>query len=78
MKILRLKEVMARTGKRKSSTYRDVEKGFLSPPVQIGARAVGWPDNEIDAVIAARIAGRTNDELRELVAALVEARKEVA
>jgi hypothetical protein len=35
-----------------------------------------WPTNEVEAIIAARIAGRTTDELRTLVAELVEARSQ--
>jgi len=41
-------------------------------------RATGTPDNEVDALIAARIAGKTDEEIRALVAKLEAARKAAA
>ena len=38
-------------------------------------RATGTPDNEVEALNAARIAGKTDDEIRALVAKLEAARK---
>jgi prophage regulatory protein len=38
--------------------------------VAIGERAVGWPNCEVQAINAARIAGKTEAEIRELVARL--------
>jgi hypothetical protein len=37
-----------------------------------------WPEHEVDAVIEARIAGKTDDEIRELVRELEQRRREVA
>jgi len=75
-KILRLPLLKIHTGKSKSTIYVDIKQGLFPPPVKIGARASGWPASEIDAVNAARIAGKSNDEIRSLVADLVTARKE--
>jgi prophage regulatory protein len=36
---------------------------------------VGWPSSEVAAINAARIAGKTDDEIRALVVKLEEARK---
>uniref|UniRef100_A0A2X0QVD7 Phage transcriptional regulator, AlpA n=1 Tax=Candidatus Nitrotoga fabula TaxID=2182327 RepID=A0A2X0QVD7_9PROT len=44
----------------------------------IGARATGTPDYEVDALIAARIAGKSDEEIRALVIRLEAARKELA
>jgi len=74
--ILRLREVMERTGLCRSSLYRHLrasERLFVTP-VRIGARAVGFPAHEVEAIIAARIAGRTDAEIRELVTQLIGAR----
>ena len=43
--------------------------------LQIGLRAVGWPTTEVAAINAARIAGKSEVEIRELVAKLEAARK---
>jgi len=42
--------------------------------VSLGGRAVGWPSDEIDTLNAARIAGKSDDEIRELVGKLEAAR----
>jgi prophage regulatory protein len=73
--IIRRKQVEARTGRSRSSTYADIKSGLFTSPILIGARAVGWPEREVDAVNAARIAGKTADEIRQLVARLEAARK---
>jgi prophage regulatory protein len=36
---------------------------------------VGWPSNEVEAINTARIAGKTDEEVRALVAKLEAARK---
>ena len=74
---LRLPAVCDRTGKPKSTVYREVGDGLLPPPVRIGERASAWPDDEIDAVNLARLRGQSNDEIRRLVADLVAARTEI-
>jgi len=43
--------------------------------VSLGPRAVGWPANEVTALNAARISGKTDAEIRELVLKLEAARK---
>jgi prophage regulatory protein len=45
--------------------------------VKLGARAVGWPAREVAAINAARIAGRSDDEIRVLVTKLEAARRTV-
>ena len=36
-------------------------------PVAIGLRSVGWPDYEVEAVTAARVAGQPDEAIRALV-----------
>lgn len=50
--ILRLKQVKARTGRSRSSIYADVKAGQFPSPINIGRRAVGWPENEVEDWIA--------------------------
>ena len=42
--------------------------------MSLGPRAVGWPSDEVEAINAARIAGKTDDEVRVLVTKLEAAR----
>jgi prophage regulatory protein len=53
--ILRLPTVKARTGLSRSSIYAFVARGDFPRPISLGARAVGWNSESIDAWIAARI-----------------------
>jgi prophage regulatory protein len=50
-----------------ASIYQQVRAGLCTKPVPIGARAVGWPDFEIKAIANARIAGQSEEQIRELV-----------
>jgi prophage regulatory protein len=42
----------------------------MTTPVKLGGRAVGWPEYEVEAILMARIAGKSDDEIRTLVAKL--------
>lgn len=71
MLILRLPEVKRVLGHRAdASVYNAIRDGLFTTGVAIGQRAKGWPDYEIQAIAAARVAGRTEDQIRELVKAL--------
>ena len=74
-KILRLPAVKSESGLSRSTLYLRVSQGLWTKPVSLGARAVGWPSGEVAALNAARIAGKTDDEIRALVAKLEAARK---
>ena len=56
IRILRLPEVMARTGLSRSTIYVRLEQGRFPKPIPLGGRAVGWIESEIDAWIRDRIA----------------------
>lgn len=70
--------VESETGRHTSSLYEDIQKGLMVRPVKIGGRAVAWPADEVRAINAARIAGKTPDEIQRLVLKLEAARKESA
>ena len=76
--ILRLPVVLRERGRSRSAHYLDIQEGLFTHPVSIGARAVGWPSDEVAALNAARIAGKTDAQIRALVVALETARKSAA
>ncbi len=76
--ILRLPTVKTESGYSRSTIYLRIEQGLFTKPVSLGARAVGWPAGEATALNAARIAGKSDDEIRVLVKRLEENRKECA
>ena len=72
--ILRLPQVLENRGRSRSSHYADIKNGLFTPPVNIGLRAVGWPAYEVAVLNAARIAGKSEQEIQLLVAKLKVAR----
>jgi prophage regulatory protein len=46
-RILRLPEVMTRTGLSRSTIYLRISQGAFPTPVSLGGRAVGWIEEEI-------------------------------
>jgi len=76
--ILRLPTVLHIRGRSRSTHYEDIKEGLFTRPVAIGARAVGWPQHEVEALNAARIAGKNADEIRSLVILLQADRNSVA
>ena len=75
--ILRLPAVKSESGLSRSTIYLRIAQGPWTKPVSLGARAVGWLSNEVAALNAARIAGKTDEEIRTLVAKLEAARKDL-
>jgi prophage regulatory protein len=79
MNILRMPTVKAKTGHRSdASIYNAIRDGLWTTGVAIGQRAKGWPDYEVETLILARVAGKTDDEIRNLVKALHAKRAELA
>ena len=79
MQILRMPAVKGRAGHRSdASIYNAIRDGLFTTGVAIGQRAKGWPDYEVDAIITARVAGKSDDQIRELVRALHAKRTELA
>jgi prophage regulatory protein len=73
--LLRLRDVLRLRARGKTAHYADISRELFTDPVLIGDRAVAWPASEVEAVNAARIAGKTDDDIRELVRRLMVARK---
>ena len=62
LSILRRKQVEKRTGLSRSTIYLRIQVGTFPKPVNLGGRAVGWLENEIEAWLAARIECRDNGQ----------------
>ena len=68
MSIWRIETCKAEAGYRSNaSIYNLIREGLWTKPVSIGARPVGWPDDEVRALCTARIAGMVESEIRDLV-----------
>ena len=62
------------TGDSRTTIYRKIKAGLFTKPVKIGGDRVAWPANEIEAINKARIAGKSDDEIKALVIELEAAR----
>lgn len=57
--------------------YEQLNAGLITPAVKLGVHSVAWPKHEIQAIVAARIAGQSDDQIRALVKQLVEDRQKL-
>jgi prophage regulatory protein len=63
-----MQSVKAETGhKSHASIYTAIRNGLFTTGVAIGQRSVGWPSDEVLALNNARIAGQTDEQIKELV-----------
>jgi prophage regulatory protein len=74
----RLPAVLNTTGDGRSTLYNKVMAELMTEPVSLGPRAVGWPRGEVRQINQARIAGKSDDEIRALVRSLHAARRAAA
>lgn len=75
MKLLRLVPVLGLTGASRSTHYAQIKDGLMTASVQLSVHSVAWPEHEILAINSARIAGKSDDEIRQLVTKLMADRK---
>jgi len=73
--ILRLPSVKSESGLSRSTLYLRIAQGLWTKPISLGGRSVGWPASEVAALNTARIAGKTDEDVRVLVRLLEAGRK---
>lgn len=76
--IVRKPEALGYTGFKSSTFHKRINEGLMVEPVSLGVRASGYPLHELTAINAARIAGRTDCEIKELVCELMSNRQTIA
>lgn len=69
-RLVRIAEVLDAIGVSRANFYNLIAQGLLPRPVKVSARGAALPEYEIRAVNAARIAGKSDDEVRALVVEL--------
>ncbi len=70
MRLERIKDAAARQGVKPVTMYWRARQGLATTPIKIGKRASAIPASETDALIAARVAGLSDDQIRALVTSL--------
>lgn len=76
--LMRLPAVAAAVGVSPLTVKRNWKRGLFPMPVKVGVRAIAFPEDEVAAVNAARIAGKSDDDIRQLVKQLHERRDAAA
>ena len=59
-----------------TTIYEWMKLGTFPPNINLGYRAVGWIESEVEAVVNAMISGADHDSLEQLVTDLVANRNE--
>ena len=65
--LLRLPAVLGLRGVGRSTHYNDMSTGLFTRPVPVGPRSRAWPASEVNAINKARIAGKSEAQIRSLV-----------
>lgn len=73
--MIRWSEFKQKVGRGRSTTWRDVRAGLMPPSIALGPKCQAWVESEVDAVLAARVAGATEGQIKQLVKQLVAARR---
>lgn len=74
----RSKQAYTQLGVGNSTFYEWQKNGLMTPGIPLGTRAKVWPDYELDSIAAARIAGKSEDEIRALVSDLLAKRSKIS
>lgn len=73
-RLVRERERRQLTGIPTSTWYELIDRGLAPPGVRLGKQSVAWPESELATLNAARIAARSDDEIRKIVHRMVDAR----
>lgn len=73
--LLRMKDVCTVAGVSRPTLYELMAAGLWPRPIKLGEKSVAWPASEVNAMLAARVRGASNEELCALAKTLTEARQ---
>lgn len=77
LKIIRLPKTIQKTGLSRSTIYGLVKSRLFPKQIKLSPRTMGFIEGEVDAIINARIAGKSEEEIKALVIELEEARSKI-
>ena len=63
-RLIRIKDVMDRTGLARSTVYKYINLGQFPQPIKLGTRAVAWVEHEVEAWICESIERRDEAVLK--------------
>jgi prophage regulatory protein len=75
LKILKKPEIRLINGLSSTGQFEQQRDGLLTPYINLSKRSVGLPEHEVVTILAARAIGKSDDEIRLLVKALIKQRE---
>ncbi|HBO5256679.1 TPA: AlpA family phage regulatory protein [Pseudomonas aeruginosa] len=76
--LIRQADVSRKFGAARPTIYEWMAEGLFPRPLKLGPKFAAWPEHECNAILAARIQGKSKDEIRALVIELTEARQRIS
>ena len=74
LKLYSIDDVCDATSFSRGNIYKQVKAGLFTAPMHWG-KSSRWPASEIEAIFEARLAGKSDDEIRAIIKELYEARR---
>ncbi len=74
-RIVRKPEVLNTLGISKSTLFNRINAGLIPPSINLGGRACGWLEEEIQTVLVALVTSKAPEDIKDLVKGIVENRK---
>ena len=74
--MLGFNDIKPSIGYSRRTLYRRIKNGLWTNPVRLSANRVAWPANEVTVLIAAHIAGKTDDQIKRVVTKLEKSRQQ--
>lgn len=78
VRLIRIEEVKAISGLKRSTIYAYISDGIFPSQIKLGKRCAAWIESEVLVFLRARIAGRTEQEIKELVQQLLMQRQQLS
>jgi|TARA_R110001583_G_scaffold17299_1_gene70114 prophage regulatory protein len=75
LKVLKKPEIKVITTDGNTAQFEKIRDGLLPPYFNLGKRSVGLFEHECLTIVAARAAGKSDDEIRQIVKALIKHRE---
>lgn len=75
IKIIRKSEVLEILTISHATLYRRIKDGLIPSAISLGGNSVGYLLHEIDQVVKAMIAGKSESQIKSLVSSLVKQRE---
>lgn len=75
--LIRQADVSKKFGASRPTIYEWMAEGLFTRPLKLGPKFAAWPEHECNAILAARIQGKSKDEIRALVVELTAARQHI-